>query len=131
MTPDDVEVLDGRGAHLRRYVEDGWKVFGVTWLPEIAEGTLSHADAAALFTRLRERLGIAIEIEYCPHAAGPPVCWCRKPLPGLGVVLRERHRLDPPQCVYVGIGSQDPGFARRLGFEYRHASEFFSASPPV
>jgi aryl-alcohol dehydrogenase-like predicted oxidoreductase/histidinol phosphatase-like enzyme len=130
MTPDDVEVLDGRGAHLRRYVQDGWKVFGVTWLPEIAEGTLSHADAAALFSRLRERLGIAMEVEYCPHAAGPPVCWCRKPLPGLGVVLRERHRLDPPQCVYVGIGSQDPGFARRLGFEYRHASEFFSA-PPV
>ena len=105
-------------------------MFGVTWLPEIAESTLSHAAAAALFTRLRERLDIAIEIEYCPHAAGPPACWCRKPLPGLGVVLRERHRLDPPQCVYVGIGSQDPGFARRLGFQYRHASEFFSA-PPV
>ena len=126
MSPDDVEVLDGRGAHLRRHVEEGWRVFGVTWLPEIAEGTMSHADAAALFTRLRELLGIDIEIEYCPHAAGPPVCWCRKPLPGLGVVLRERHRLDPSQCVYVGVGSQDPGFARRLGFDYRQASEFFS-----
>ena len=66
MTPDDVEVLDGRGAHLRRYVEDGWQVFGVTWLPEIAEGTMSHADAAALFARLRELLGIAIEIEVLP-----------------------------------------------------------------
>ena len=123
--PDDVEVLKGRGTHLRRYVEDGGRVFGVTWLPEIAEGTMSHADAAALFVRLRELLEIDIEIEYCPHAAGPPACWCRKPLPGLGVVLRERHRLDPAQCVYVGSGSQDPGFARRLGFEYRLASEFF------
>jgi histidinol phosphatase-like enzyme len=130
MNPEDLEVLDGRGAHLRRYVEEGWRVFGVTWLPEIAEGTISRADAAALFLRLRELLGIDIEIEYCPHAAGPPACWCRKPLPGLGVVLRERHRLDPAQCVYVGSGSQDPGFARRLGFEYRPASEFFSA-PPV
>ena len=35
-----------RGAHLRRYVEEGWRVFGVTWLPEIAEGTMSPADAA-------------------------------------------------------------------------------------
>jgi len=130
MNPEDLEVLDGRGAHLRRYVEDGWRVFGVTWLPEIAEGTMSHADAAALFLRLREGLGIDIEIGYCPHAAGPPACWCRKPLPGLGEVLRQRHRLDPAQCVYVGSGSQDPGFARRLGFEYRPASEFFSA-PPV
>jgi len=48
----------------------------------------------------------------------------------LGVVLRKRHRLDPAQCVYVGSGSQDPGFARRLGFEYRPASEFFPV-PPV
>ena len=123
--PEDVEVLDGRGAHLRRLVEEGWRVFGVTWLPEIAEGTMSHADASALFRRLREVLGIDIEVEYCPHAAGPPACWCRKPLPGLGVVLRERHRLDPSQCIYVGVGSQDPGFARRLGFDYRHAADFF------
>jgi aryl-alcohol dehydrogenase-like predicted oxidoreductase/histidinol phosphatase-like enzyme len=125
MSPDDVEVIDGRGARLRRHVEEGSRVFGVTWLPEIAQGTMSHADAAALFARLRELLGIDIEIEYCPHGAGPPVCWCRKPLPGLGVVLRQRHRLDPSQCVYVGVGSQDPGFARRLGFAYRQAAEFF------
>ena len=123
--PDDVEVIDGRAVHLQRYVADGWGVFGVTWLPEIAEGTMSHAGAAAIFARLREGLGIDLEIEYCPHAAGPPVCWCRKPLPGLGVVLRDRHGLDPAQCIYVGSGSQDPGFARRLGFQYRNDSEFF------
>ena len=40
---------------------------------------------------------------------------------GLGVVLQERHRLDPARCFYVGVGSQDPGFARRLGFDYRPA----------
>jgi aryl-alcohol dehydrogenase-like predicted oxidoreductase/histidinol phosphatase-like enzyme len=123
--PDDVEIIEGRGAHLRRYVEDGWRVFGLAWLPEIAAGSMSHADAAALFARLREGLGIDLEIGYCPHAAGPPLCWCRKPLPGLGVVLRERHGLDPAQCVYVGSGPQDPGFARRLGFQYRYESEFF------
>ena len=123
--PGDVEVIDGRGARLMRYVTDGWRVFAVTWLPEIAEGTMSHADAAAIFARLREGLGIDLEVEYCPHAAGPPACWCRKPLPGLGVVLRERHGLDPAQCIYVGNGAQDPGFARRLGFQYQNEAEFF------
>jgi FMN phosphatase YigB (HAD superfamily) len=40
-------------------------------------------------------------------------------LPGLGVLLIHRHRLDPKQCVYVGNGPADPGFARKLGVAYR------------
>ena len=31
------------------------------------------------------------------------------------------------RCLFVGDGPQDPGFARRLGFTYRTASEFFPA----
>lgn len=81
----------------------------------------------AVVARMCALLDLQIEVDYCPHAAGPPTCWCRKPLPGLGVVLVHRHRLDPAQCVYVGAGPQDPGFARRLGFTYCDASEFFSA----
>jgi len=29
----------------------------------------------------------------CPHAAGPPSCWCRPPLPGLWVAFAGRHHL--------------------------------------
>ena len=123
---DDVEVSLDRGAILRRYAAGGWKVLGLSWIPEISARGMTPADADAVFARLRELLGVAIEVEYCPHPAGPPVCWCRKPLPGLGVVFQQRHRLDPPQCIYVGSGSQDPGFARKLGFQYRDAAEFFS-----
>jgi histidinol phosphatase-like enzyme len=78
---------------------------------------------------MQEQLGVAIEVLYCPHAAGAPTCWCRKPLPGLGVVFIQRHRLDPSQCVYVGSGPQDLSFARRLGFQYRTATDFFLAQP--
>jgi histidinol phosphatase-like enzyme len=74
---------------------------------------------------MNELMGLAIEVEYCPHAAGPPRCWCRKPLPGLGAVLIQRHRLNPAACIYVGEGPQDPRYARRLGFEYRTAADFF------
>ena len=122
---EDVEVMAGRGDVLRRYQDDGWRLIGLSWQPEIADETMSRADVEAGFTRMRELLGVAIDIEYCPHAAGPPVCWCRKPLPGLGVLLIERHKLDPSACIYVGAGTQDPGFARRLGFEYRSADDFF------
>lgn len=123
LTVDDVEVMAGES--VRRYEEEGWRVLGMSWQPEIAEGTQSVGGAAAVFARMNELLGTRIEIEFCPHAAGPPRCWCRKPLPGLGVLFVHRHRLDPAQCIYVGAGPQDPGFARRLGFRYADAEDFF------
>jgi histidinol phosphatase-like enzyme len=97
----------------------------MSWRPEISDGTLSAEAARAAFTRMQSELGVAIEIDFCPHGAGPPTCWCRKPLPGLGVQFIQRYRLDPARCVYVGAGPQDPGFARRLGFQYRDASDFW------
>jgi aryl-alcohol dehydrogenase-like predicted oxidoreductase len=117
-----------RGAVFRRYQESGWRLLGLSWRPEISDKTLTHEQVDAGFMRLQEMLGVSIEVLYCPHAGGPPICWCRKPLPGLGVVFILRHQLDPGQCIYVGSGPQDPGFARRLGFRYREASEFFAAS---
>jgi aryl-alcohol dehydrogenase-like predicted oxidoreductase/predicted kinase/histidinol phosphatase-like enzyme len=125
-SPDDAVVLEERGPILRRYRDEGWRVLGLSWQPEIADGTRAAADVTDVFTRLNEGLGLAIDVEYCPHGAGPPRCWCRKPLPGLGVLLIHRHQLDPAQCIYVGEGPQDPGFARKLGFTYRGATAFFS-----
>ena len=115
-----------RGEVLRRYEADGWRVLGLSWQPEIADDTITPVQVDEGFARMRELLGVAIEVEYCPHGAGPPTCWCRKPLPGLGVVFIQRHKLDASQCIYVGAGPQDPGFARRLGFQYREAADFFA-----
>jgi histidinol phosphatase-like enzyme len=126
-TPDDLELVPGRASTLARHAADGWIVLGLSWQPEIDAGRRTRLDVDAVIERTRQLLGVAIEIEYCPHAAGPPVCWCRKPLPGLGVALIGRHALDPSRCIYVGAGAQDPGFARRLGFEFRDAGAFFDA----
>ena len=125
LSPDDVEVAADRAAILRQRESEGFRVLGMSWQPEIAGGAQSHVGAQAVLARMRQRLGIDIEIEYCPHAAGPPVCWCRKPLPGLGVLFIQRHRLDPRRCIYVGGGPQDAGFARRLGLIYQDAADFF------
>jgi hypothetical protein len=35
-----------------------------------------------------------------------------------GVQLIDRHQLNPERCLYVGGGSQDAGFARKLGFTH-------------
>jgi predicted kinase len=121
----DPDSYEERGALLRRYADDGWRLSGIGWQPDIAQELVTTEEVNASYARMQELLGVQMDVLYCPHGAGPPVCWCRKPLPGLGVVLIERHRLDPSRCIYVGNGPQDPGFARRLGFQYRQAGEFF------
>jgi aryl-alcohol dehydrogenase-like predicted oxidoreductase/predicted kinase len=119
------DIYAARGEFLRRYQADGWQVCALSWQPEIAEGTLTVEQAEGQLARLQAMLGVTMDIVYCPHGAGAPECWCRKPLPGLGVLLIERHQLDPSQCLYVGAGPQDPGFARRLGFPYAEAADIF------
>lgn len=118
---DDPETLVSLAPELRGYAEAGRKLFWLSWQPAIAEGTRSSADVEAMFAAARARIGLPIEFAFCPHGAGPPRCWCRKPLPGLGVLLIHRHQLDPSQCIYIGDGAQDPGFARKLGFAFRTA----------
>jgi aryl-alcohol dehydrogenase-like predicted oxidoreductase/histidinol phosphatase-like enzyme/predicted kinase len=126
---DDVAVVEGRSGVLRRYHDEGWALVGMSWQPEIAAGERAAGEVDAAFARMQALLGVTMDVLYCPHGAGPPVCWCRKPLPGLGVLAIERHRLDPRRCLFVGAGPQDPGFARRLGFEYREATGVFPTSP--
>jgi histidinol phosphatase-like enzyme/predicted kinase len=125
VSTEDVTLIEGRADVLHRYRDEGWRLVGLSWQPEVAAGERTPAIVDAVFERMQAGLGVEMDILYCPHGAGPPVCWCRKPLPGLGVLAIERHRLDPQRCLFVGGGPQDPGFARRLGFEYRDASQFF------
>jgi aryl-alcohol dehydrogenase-like predicted oxidoreductase/histidinol phosphatase-like enzyme len=127
-SPDDVEVLPGRREAIRRHLDDEWLVLGVSWQPEIAGGATTLDAVEAAFARTHELLGVPIDVVYCPHGDGPAVCWCRKPLPGLGAVLIERHRLDPARCVYVGRDASDEAFARALGFTYRHRDDVFGSA---
>ena len=129
-SPDDVQIDQGRAETLRRYAADGWRVLALSWQPEIAARTREAASVEATFAKVRELMGVAIEFEYCPHPAGPPVCWCRKPLPGLGVELVHRHKLDAASCLYVGEGPHDAAFARKLEFQFRNPGEFFDATWP-
>ena len=121
---EDVLVDPRHSVTLRRYADEGYRLLGLSWQPDVAARKRTEADVAAVFARMNELLGVAMDVEYCPHAAGPPTCWCRKPLPGLGALLIHRHQLDPSACIYVGEGPQDASYAERLGFQYRPAGEF-------
>jgi histidinol phosphatase-like enzyme len=125
LSVEDLEVPAGAGAALRRFVGDDHVLIAIGWRPEIAHGTMTIDTAAAIDARMSELLGVPIEIDDCPHPDGPPICWCRRPLPGLGVLCVHRHRLDPSRCVYIGTGPSDSGFARRCGFRYLEAESFF------
>jgi len=125
---EDIEILPGWPETLQRYARDGWTLLGLAWRPEIFEGTVSADQVDASFARMQELLGVPIDVRYCPHGGGPPVCWCRKPLPGLGVEFIRRHALEPSRCLYVGSGSLDPGFARRLGFRYVDCTRFLAGT---
>jgi histidinol phosphatase-like enzyme len=124
VSPEDVQVLPGRGETLRRCRDQGFALLGLSWQPEVSAGATSADAVAACFARTHEQLGTDLDALYCPHPAGPPICWCRKPLPGLGVLFIHRHRLDPSRCLYVGE-ARDRAFAARLGFEFREAGDFF------
>jgi aryl-alcohol dehydrogenase-like predicted oxidoreductase/predicted kinase/histidinol phosphatase-like enzyme len=108
---------------LRRHRDEGYLVLGLSWQPEVASGAMAAEEVEAVFARTHELLGLDVDHAWCPHGDGPAACWCRKPLPGLGVVLIERHRLDPARCRYVGRDASDRTFARTLGFEYCDAAE--------
>jgi aryl-alcohol dehydrogenase-like predicted oxidoreductase/histidinol phosphatase-like enzyme len=121
----DTEVDDEKAERLSRLEREGWRILGLSWQPEVGQGTKSREQVDAATAELRARLGVSLDLVYCTHPAGPPVCWCRKPLPGLGLILVHRHRLNAAASVYVGFGPQDPGLARKLGFKYREAADFF------
>jgi hypothetical protein len=85
-------------------------ICATTWQPEPFDPAI---DAA-----LAERLGMPIHVARCTHPAGPPVCWCRKPLPGLAIWLAREHGLALEDSVHVGLGPADRGFAMRAGMRF-------------
>jgi HAD superfamily hydrolase (TIGR01662 family) len=124
---DDVELLPGRREVLTRWIEQGYKLFFVSNQSGIASGKLDHAAAQSAFVRTVELLGLPVtEVVYCPHPAFPVGCYCRKPHPGLGVYLMQRHRLARDHLIMVGDMKSDAEFASAVGARYFEGAQFFA-----
>ena len=123
--PEDVYALPNRKEVLQKYIDDGYILLGASNQSGVAKNQPTEDICIACFERTNELLGIDIEIGYCPHKVPPISCYCRKPMPGMGVRWVLKHKLDPKKCIMVGDATSDKTFAKRCGFEFKHADDFF------
>jgi HAD superfamily hydrolase (TIGR01662 family) len=128
LSPDEVELLPNVQATLRRYHDEGWLLAMVSNQSGVARGTLSLEAARAGLERTAQLLDLPFVIRFCPHAAGAITCWCRKPMPGMGVELLRAMDLDRDACIVVGDQGSDEDFAANLGSPFVEASEFFAGN---
>ncbi len=118
LDPDDVVIPGGRREEIEDYYAHGVCLLAIAWRPQISEGKTSEARVRACFERTRSLLGTNIDMAFCPHAAGPPVCWCRKPLPGLVLQFAHRYQLALDRSTLIGRSQADRTLAARLGMSY-------------
>jgi HAD superfamily hydrolase (TIGR01662 family) len=128
--PSEVNIIDGCGALLQRKQREGFLILcatnqsGVSRKPD-DDKYVSEANVVACIDATAKGLGVDIDCLYSTDRGGPPSSFWRKPCPGMGVVLIEKYKLDPSQCVYVGDMTSDKTFAERCGFGFAWAADYF------
>lgn len=123
--PDDITILPNRKEVLAKYKKEGYLLLGVSNQSGIEKGELTEEVAIACFERTNKLLGFNIPVQFCPHHSFPIRCYCRKPLPGLGVFYIKTLGLNPSECIMVGDSTSDKTFASRCGFKFVPNEEFF------
>lgn len=83
------------------------------WKPDGDAGVL-----AASVARVAAEVSGPVDAALCSHAAGPPVCWCRPPLPGLLLAFARAHGIDPSRSTLVGTAPAHRTLAATLGARF-------------
>ncbi len=117
--PAGVTPLPGSVAGLARLAARGLRLFIVTNQSGIGRGYFNLDDYLACRARLNEILaasGVHISDEaFCPHDPDAG-CACRKPALGMWEGLRDRHLLNPENCIIIGDKAGDLEFGYAAGF---------------
>ena len=100
---------------IQQHLRKGWLLFVHAWRPQIAQGKATSESVEEEFDELRQRIGHAFTSAYCPHDAGPPVCWCRKPIPGQLLEFASRASVALTRSIVVGSSAADRTLAERVG----------------
>jgi D-glycero-D-manno-heptose 1,7-bisphosphate phosphatase len=116
--PDDVRLLPGVAAAVRRLNEAGVAVVVITNQSGIGRGIVTEADYAAVRERFESLLaaeGARVDASYhCPHAPNV-ACDCRKPGAALYAQAIAEHHLDGARSYFVGDRLRDVEPARAFG----------------
>jgi len=125
LVKEDIEIIPGTKKKIKKLKEDGFFLFGVSNQSGVHSGHLTYDEADALCKYTLDQFEVPIGYTFCPHR--PMVsCYCRKPMPGVGVELIEKFKIDPNQTTMVGDMKSDETFSKRCGFNFEYAERFFS-----
>jgi D-glycero-D-manno-heptose 1,7-bisphosphate phosphatase len=134
--PDQVEILPGVPAALRRLREFGFRLVVVTNQSAVARGHMSEPDLVVIHELLREKLmaqGAVLDaLYYCPHHPTEGLgsyrifCNCRKPQTGLVEKAVLDLQLDPSLSYVVGDQWTDMQLAKQVG-----ATGILLGNPPA
>jgi histidinol-phosphate phosphatase family protein len=119
-TPDQVRLLPGAAAAVRRINEAGIPVIVVTNQSGIGRGIFGLEDYEAVRTHFESLLraeGAHIDASYfCPHAPTvSPECGCRKPGTKMFEDATRDFELDPARAAFVGDRWRDVVASKKLG----------------
>ncbi len=119
-SPDQVRLLPGAGAAIKRINDAGVPVIVVTNQSGIGRGIITVED----YERVRKRFEMLLAEHqahidasyYCPHLPDdPPTCNCRKP----GTLMFEQaisdYKLNADDVAYIGDRWRDVIASRKLG----------------
>jgi hypothetical protein len=82
--------------------------------PRLVFGWLPEGDAPLV----EATRGLSVEVAACTHPGGPPVCWCRPPLPGLLLAFAHRQGVDPAQLLVRGATAAHRQLAAAAGARF-------------
>ena len=83
------------------------------WRPAAPPDALAPAVAG-----LSAAVSRPVQSALCPHAAGPPRCWCRPPLPGLPLAFARALGVALDRSVVIGTGPAHRTLAATLAARY-------------
>jgi len=109
----ELEILPGVVTAMQMLHKAGWVLIVVTNQPDVARGTVSHADVELINHHLMRCLPID-ECRTCYHDSSD-CCNCRKPLPGALFAAAASHGIDLASSYMVGDRWRDVEAGKRAG----------------
>jgi adenylate kinase family enzyme len=85
------------------------------WRPGAGAASLVALHA---FEATIRKTGRPVELAVCPHPAGPPICWCRPPLPAMFLAFAGRYNINLRASTLLGRSPTDRRVARVLGMTF-------------